>query len=74
MSFERLYSITLNVLVEYGYLKANGKDEDGNDVLVNPIDNEYIGYCSLKYMYVDGKFSYADDYDPDSSCPQLRER
>ena len=67
------YSITLNVLVEYGYSKANGTDSNGDSILVNPIDNEYIGDCSLQYMYVDGKFVYADDYDPNSSCPQLRE-
>lgn len=67
------YSITLNVLVEYGYLKANGTDSNGDSILVNPIDKEYIGDCSLQYMYSNGKIVYGDDYEFGSSCPELRE-
>lgn len=67
------YSITLNDLVEYGYLKANGDDEDGDGILVNPIDNEYIGECSIRYMVTDGKFSFDYDDSINSSCPAVRQ-
>lgn len=67
------YTIALNDLVKYGYLKTNGTNSDGDGILVNPIDNKYIGDCQFQFMYVDGKFAYGTNYESGSSCPELRE-
>lgn len=65
------YSITLNHLVNYGFLKTNAKDDNGNNILVNPNDNKDISDCEFRYMYYDGRFWYGTDYEPGSSCPEL---
>lgn len=67
------YEIKLEELVKYGFIKANAKNDDGENILVNPIDKENIGDCAFQYMYSDGKFYYNTNYAPGSSCPELRE-
>lgn len=64
------YEITLSTLVNYGFLKGNATDSNGDATLVNPKDNVNIANCGIRYMYINGEF----DYDPstDGSCPYVR--
>lgn len=45
-----LSSVALGDLVEYGYLNNNGVDENKNK-LVNPTNNQDIGYCQISITY-----------------------
>ena len=67
------YEVKLNDLVKYGFLKANGTDEDDNPILVNPNDNIDIGDCKIMYMYIDGDFKFDYDGSVNFSCPNIRQ-
>ena len=68
---------TLGDLVDYGFLKANGRiDDDGGDInkvkniVVNPNDDENISHCSIKYKYFDGKMVVLNNgQNATNSCP-----
>lgn len=49
--------ITLGDLVTYGFVTGNGKDSNGNMILVNPNNNEAIGDCEIEISYSNGKIN-----------------
>ena len=61
-------TVTLQYLVDYGYLKGNGT-KDNKMVIVNPKDNINIGECSIAVKYEDGKLTIEDKTNNDS-CPK----
>lgn len=61
-------TVTLQYLVDYGYLKGNGT-KDNKMVIVNPKDNKNIGECSIAVKYEDGKLTIEDKTNNDS-CPK----
>lgn len=61
-------TVTLQYLVDYGYLKGNGT-KDNKMVIVNPKDNINIGECSIAIKYEDGKLTIEDKTNNDS-CPK----
>lgn len=62
------YTIHLRRLVEFGYLKGNGKKSDDEYTLVNPNDGESIVECIIKYKLEDGKI-VIEPVSNDGSCP-----
>ena len=70
------YTVKLKDLVNYGYLKGNGTEDnkidnkiDNKMKIVNPKNNEYIGECSIAIKYEDGKLTIEDKTNNDS-CPK----
>lgn len=63
------YTVTLQKLVNYGYLKGNGTTEDDKMEILNPKDNTNIGKCSIAVKYEGGKLTIKNKSD-DDSCPQ----
>lgn len=67
-------TVTLQDLVNYGYLKGNGtEDKKMENVnpkmkIVNPKNNEYIGECSIAVKYENGKLTIESMSD-NNSCP-----
>lgn len=61
-------NVTLQDLVNYGYLKGNGTKDD-KMVIVNPKDNINIGECSIAIKYENGKLTIEDKTNNDS-CPK----
>lgn len=62
-------TIKLGYLISNGYLKGN--DENDMMTLVNPINNEPITECQIKYTYSDGKISIESYDNPeDGFCPE----
>ena len=61
-------TVTLQELVNYGYLKGNGTG-DNKMVIVNPKDNINIGECSIAVKYENGKLTIEDKTNNDS-CPK----
>ena len=60
-------TVTLQDLVNYGYLKGNGTKDDKMEI-VNPKNNEYIGECSIAVKYENGKLTIESMSD-NNSCP-----
>lgn len=46
--------ITLSDLVTYGFVTGNGKDSNGNMILVNPDNDKSIGDCEISVSYSEG--------------------
>lgn len=61
-------NVTLQDLVNYGYLKGNGTKDDKMEI-VNPKNNEYIGDCCIAVKYENGKLTIEDKTNNDS-CPK----
>lgn len=61
-------TVKLQELVNYGYLKGNGT-EDNKMKIVNPKNNEDIGECPIAVKYEDGKLTIENKTDNDS-CPK----
>lgn len=64
------YTVTLQELVNYGYLKGNGTKDNKMEIL-NPKDNKNIGACSIAVKYEDGKLTIENKSD-DDSCKKLQ--
>ena len=69
-------TVTLQELVNYGYLKGNGTEDnkidnkiDNKMKIVNPKNNEYIGDCCIAVKYENGKLTIEDKTNNDS-CPK----
>lgn len=68
-------TVTLQELVNYGYLKGNGT-EDNKMEIINPKDNKNIGACSIAVKYENGKLTIKNKTniesktDDNNSCPQ----
>ena len=68
-------TVTLQELVNYGYLKGNGtEDKKMENVnpkmkIVNPKNNKDIGECSIAVKYENGKLTIEDKTNNDS-CPK----
>lgn len=60
-------NVTLQDLVNYGYLKGNGTKDDKMEI-VNPKNNEYIGECSIAVKYENGKLTI-ESMSNNNSCP-----
>ena len=67
--------VTLQELVNYGYLKGNGTEDnkidnkiDNKMEIVNPKNNKNIGACCIAVKYEDGKLTIEKKTDNDS-CP-----
>ena len=63
-----LSSVALNDLVTYGYLNNNGVDENKNK-LVNPINNQDIGYCQISITYDKGTGKIVVESKTGGNCP-----
>ena len=67
-------TVTLQYLVDYGYLKGNGtEDKKMENVnpkmkIVNPKNNKDIGECSIAVKYENGKLTIESMSD-NNSCP-----
>lgn len=57
------YTVTLQELVNYGYLKGNGT-KDNKMEIINPKDNKNIGACSIAVKNENGKLTI------EGSCPK----
>ena len=60
-------TVTLQELVNYGYLKGNGTEDneiDNKMKIVNPKNNKDIGECSIAVKYENGKLTI------EGSCPK----
>lgn len=57
------YTVTLQKLVNYGYLKGNGT-KDNKMEIINPKDNKNIGACSIAVKNENGKLTI------EGSCPK----
>lgn len=75
------YTVTLQELVNYGYLKGNGTEDNKIDnkidnkmkivnPKVNPKDNNDIGECSIAVKYEDGKLTIENKTNNNNSCPK----
>lgn len=63
-------NVTLQELVNYGYLKGNGT-KDNKMVIVNPKDNINIGECSIAIKYENGKLTITKEKKTNNgSCPE----
>lgn len=62
-------NVTLQDLVNYGYLKGNGT-EDKKMEIVNPKNNIDIGECSIAVKYEDGKLTIENKTNNNNSCPK----
>ena len=63
-------NVTLQDLVNYGYLKGNGTG-DNKMVIVNPKDNINIGECSIAIKYENGKLTITKEKKTNNgSCPE----
>lgn len=63
-------NVTLQDLVNYGYLKGNGT-KDNKMVIVNPKDNINIGECSIAIKYENGKLTITKEKKTNNgSCPE----
>ena len=60
-------TVTLQDLVNYGYLKGNGTKDDKMKI-VNPKNNIDIGECSIAVKYENGKLTIESMSD-NNSCP-----
>ena len=56
-------NVTLQELVNYGYLKGNGT-KDNKMEIINPKDNKNIGACSIAVKNENGKLTI------EGSCPK----
>ena len=56
-------NVTLQELVNYGYLKGNGTKDDKMEI-VNPKNNKNIGACSIAVKNENGKLTI------EGSCPK----
>ena len=56
-------TVTLQYLVDYGYLKGNGT-KDNKMEIINPKDNKNIGACSIAVKNENGKLTI------EGSCPK----
>ena len=56
-------NVTLQDLVNYGYLKGNGT-KDNKMEIINPKDNKNIGACSIAVKNENGKLTI------EGSCPK----
>lgn len=56
-------TVTLQELVNYGYLKGNGT-KDNKMEIINPKDNKNIGACSIAVKNENGKLTI------EGSCPK----
>lgn len=63
------YTVKLQELVNYGYLKGNGSTKDNKMKIFNPKDNVDIGECVIAVKYEDGKLTIENKTDNDS-CPK----
>lgn len=63
------YILTLEKLVEYGYLKGNSAGENDKLTIVNPKDNVDISNCTIAYNYKDGNVQIVTSKDAVGSCP-----
>ena len=63
-------TVTLQYLVDYGYLKGNGTGDDKMEI-VNPKDNINIGECSIAIKYENGKLTITKEKKTNNgSCPE----
>lgn len=62
-------TVTLQELVNYGYLKGNGT-KDNKMKIVNPKNNIDIGECSIAVKYEDGKLTIENKTNNNNSCPK----
>ena len=60
-------TVTLQDLVNYGYLKGNGTKDDKMEI-VNPKNNIDIGECSIAVKYENGKLTI-ESMSNNNSCP-----
>ena len=60
-------NVTLQELVNYGYLKGNGTEDDKMKI-VNPKNNIDIGECSIAVKYENGKLTI-ESMSNNNSCP-----
>ena len=62
------YSVSLGDLVNYGYLKGNGTNEQDKYTIVNPKTNDNISSCAIAISYTNGNIEItsisSDDYCP----------
>lgn len=65
-----LSSVKLGTLVEYGYLKGNGKDNDDKYTLVDPRNNKNISDCNISISYDNGKVVVTNNSTFDNKCPK----
>lgn len=66
-------TVTLQELVNYGYLKGNGTEDNKMEIVnpkVNPKDNNDIGECSIAVKYEDGKLTIENKTNNNNSCPK----
>ena len=74
-------TVKLQDLVNYGYLKGNGTEDNKIDnkidnkmkivnPKVNPKDNNDIGECSIAVKYEDGKLTIENKTNNNNSCPK----
>jgi len=61
-----LEQMTLGYLVRYGFLKGNSINDDMG--LVNPLDNNEISNCNIRYRYNNGNI-LVEAVNPSGSCP-----
>lgn len=61
------YTVSLGDLVNYGFIKGNGKDSNGYDTLVNPNDKKNVTNCRIKVSYNNGIL--IEDVTGSGSCP-----
>ena len=62
--------LTLGKLVTAGFLKANGKNEDGSLVVINPKDKQDISNCQIKISYENNKVVVTPvNNNGNTSCP-----
>lgn len=62
------YSVSLGLLVKYGFLTGNAKDSSDEYTLVNPNDDKNIAGCAIKINYNSGKV-LVEASNPTGSCP-----
>ena len=62
-----LSDVTLGTLVEYGFLKGNGKDSNDKYTLVNPRNDKNISNCHISISFSDGNIEINAESGDD--CP-----
>ena len=64
------YQVELIKLVSTGFLKGNSADKNNNLMIINPLDNNSIGDCKIKYTYQkDSGVLTVEAINQTGSCP-----
>ena len=68
-SADGYYHVNLIQLVSTGFLKGNSTDANDKFIIINPLDNEKITDCEIRYKYQNGTMIVESYHSPTGSCP-----